>query len=426
VTASKGSPESPGFVAILLTLLAAVVVVSVQGPSILDRWKYPVHSLRDPPRALFMLGEYEGHVAVATFGKDRAGPGSELEDLQLLGAELRQMEHEYGSEFIAERLNDLAWAMAVLAAGYGSPDVMATLDTIPGDGPPVYVQQRLRELRAGDGEPDLARAKRAFRWDSRLRIVGWSMIIAGFLGAGMLWRWRAELRGSTSKPPGLQLARALFVFVWTQAGIAGLLWLFPATIDAADDILGALLPTVFAVTGFLLVDGVSGTWRSSPLAATLRLPSTSLDRRQLAAVAFAGLGACAAFWQVAQRVLYHFDLQSRASDGLNESVLYGSAEAAIVAAAVSVIIVPLGEELVFRGVLFGGLATRMSVHRAALLSAVVFSLWHGAGLARTLSLTVTGYVLARAYQRTGSLLPSIAIHATNNAASLLWDLALRP
>jgi membrane protease YdiL (CAAX protease family) len=164
----------------------------------------------------------------------------------------------------------------------------------------------------------------------------------------------------------------------------------------------------------------------SPLAATMRLPATSHERRQLVAVALAGLGACVAFWQLAQMILSHFDLQSRASDGLNESVLYGSTEAAIVAAAVSVTIVPLGEELVFRGVLFGGLATRMSVHRAALLSAVVFSLWHGAGLASTLSMTVTGYVLARAYQRTGSLLPAIAIHAASNAAALLWVLALRP
>jgi membrane protease YdiL (CAAX protease family) len=425
VTASKGSPESPGFVVILLTLLAAVVVVSVQGPSILDRWKYPVHSLRDPPRALFMLGEYQRHVALATFGKDRAGPGSELEDFQLLGAELRQMECEYGSEAVAERLNDAVWALWVLNAGYESVNAVAKLETLSGK-PPVYLQQRLRELRAGDGEPDLARAKRAFRWDSRLRIVEWSIVIVGLLGAGMLWRWRSGLRGSAVKPPGLQPAQALFVFVWTQAVIAGLVWVLHPTIDATDDVLGVFLPTAFTVTGFVLVGSVSGTWKLSPLAATMRLPATSHERRQHAAVAFAGFGACVAFWQLAQMILSHFDLQSRASDGLNESVLYGSAEAAIVAAAVSVIIVPLGEELVFRGVLFGGLATRMSVHRAALLSAVVFSLWHGAGLASTLSLTVTGYVLARAYQRTGSLLPAIAIHAASNAAALLWVLALRP
>jgi membrane protease YdiL (CAAX protease family) len=108
-----------------------------------------------------------------------------------------------------------------------------------------------------------------------------------------------------------------------------------------------------------------------------------------------------------------------------ESVLYDSRTTATMSALGAVTVVPLGEELLFRGVLFGGLAQRMSVHRAALVSAALFSLWHGYGLVGTFCLTVTGYVLARAYQRTHSLLPSIGIHAALNTIAALSNVAMR-
>lgn len=77
----------------------------------------------------------------------------------------------------------------------------------------------------------------------------------------------------------------------------------------------------------------------------------------------------------------------------------------------------LGEELLFRGFIFGGLRQRLSLWPAAVISGLIFGSLHltAGDLAVALQLSVFGVILAWLYDRTGSLWPAILLHGLNNA-----------
>ena len=92
----------------------------------------------------------------------------------------------------------------------------------------------------------------------------------------------------------------------------------------------------------------------------------------------------------------------------------------------TVILTPICEEIVFRGLLFGTLRRRLPLAAAAILSAAIFAVAHGYGILGFAAVFWSGLLWAWAYERTGSLLPSMAAHAADNLmASLAVMLVLR-
>lgn len=90
-----------------------------------------------------------------------------------------------------------------------------------------------------------------------------------------------------------------------------------------------------------------------------------------------------------------------------------------------VCVAPFVEELVFRGVLLSGLASRMPIGWAVLASATIFGCVHlpdfNFAWYPVPALIVLGLVAAWLRVRTRSLWPSITLHATNNfIAALAW------
>ena len=83
------------------------------------------------------------------------------------------------------------------------------------------------------------------------------------------------------------------------------------------------------------------------------------------------------------------------------------------------LLTPLVEELLFRGVLYQALRRRMPIGTAALVSAMVFALMHGQ-VVLFIPFTVMGVLLALVYERSGSLIPTILIHGCNNGLILLF------
>ncbi|MBD7956479.1 CPBP family intramembrane metalloprotease [Microbacterium sp. Sa4CUA7] len=79
------------------------------------------------------------------------------------------------------------------------------------------------------------------------------------------------------------------------------------------------------------------------------------------------------------------------------------------------VITPIGEELLFRGVLFS-LLTRYGVWLAAILSSIVFALSHGLNLATPVAVIV-GLAAAWLMHKTKSVWPGVVVHAVNNASS---------
>ena len=84
----------------------------------------------------------------------------------------------------------------------------------------------------------------------------------------------------------------------------------------------------------------------------------------------------------------------------------------------AVVIAPLTEEAVFRGLILGGLLRRYSAPTAILVSAVLFALWH-----RNPYQFVTAFYLGLLggwiYVRTRSLWPCVILHALTNLNSTL-------
>jgi membrane protease YdiL (CAAX protease family) len=96
--------------------------------------------------------------------------------------------------------------------------------------------------------------------------------------------------------------------------------------------------------------------------------------------------------------------------------------AALVAFAV-VVLAPLAEEALFRGVLFASLRERWGVFLGSVVSAGVFGLAH-LDLTLFIPLGVAGLVLNMLYDKTGSLIPSTVAHATLNTVSVMTALGV--
>lgn len=85
------------------------------------------------------------------------------------------------------------------------------------------------------------------------------------------------------------------------------------------------------------------------------------------------------------------------------------------------VVVPVAEEIFFRGLVFRGLRARWGALTAALASAVFFGAVH-LELVHFLPIFVLGVVLAYTVERTQSLVPAIVIHGVNNVVAVLTTL----
>ncbi|HET8863214.1 MAG TPA: type II CAAX endopeptidase family protein, partial [Solirubrobacterales bacterium] len=85
-----------------------------------------------------------------------------------------------------------------------------------------------------------------------------------------------------------------------------------------------------------------------------------------------------------------------------------------------VIVAPISEEICFRGMVFGGLRTRLPAWAAALISGLIFGLLHAlTGFSAVPPLMAFGVILALLYERTGSIVPGILLHMLNNSVALI-------
>lgn len=82
------------------------------------------------------------------------------------------------------------------------------------------------------------------------------------------------------------------------------------------------------------------------------------------------------------------------------------------------VVVPIGEEVFFRGLVYGGLRVRWGAAIGALASAAFFAAVH-TQLVHALPIFALGLVLAVAYERSGSLLPGMVAHGLNNVVAVL-------
>jgi CAAX protease family protein len=163
-----------------------------------------------------------------------------------------------------------------------------------------------------------------------------------------------------------------------------------------------LVGVAFAVTSR------PGTGVAAPRALGLRRPLRSPY----------GFAAAAYLGYIVMAVAYSGLVHPHQKD-ITRDLGFGHGGFGTIAAAVLIIgAAPLAEEVFFRGFVFGGLRRRLSFPAAALISAGIFGLFHYTGpgsLGVIPQLALLGFALCWVYEETGSIYPTIAIHAVNNA-----------
>jgi membrane protease YdiL (CAAX protease family) len=86
----------------------------------------------------------------------------------------------------------------------------------------------------------------------------------------------------------------------------------------------------------------------------------------------------------------------------------------------TVILAPVCEEMLFRGLILEYIKQKRGVTAAVVLSALIFGLVHAPILPQMVGAFIMGIMLGYVYVLTGSLLSVIIIHAANNALSYLF------
>ena len=102
----------------------------------------------------------------------------------------------------------------------------------------------------------------------------------------------------------------------------------------------------------------------------------------------------------------------------------GSLWAVLLLAVVAGLIIPIIEEFLFRGVLYGALRKRLGPAASIAISALVFSAFH-LNLFFLLPIFVIGAVLAFVFEKTRSLVTCSVIHIIHNTTSVAFVLFIR-
>lgn len=120
------------------------------------------------------------------------------------------------------------------------------------------------------------------------------------------------------------------------------------------------------------------------------------------------------------------DLSAHWTEWFDRDLAWGTTPVVALELFDTVVLTPVVEEILFRGLLFATLRTRLGLGASAVLSAAIFAVAHGYGVLGFAAVFWSGVLWAVAYEKTGSLLPSIAAHAVDNlGASLALLLVLR-
>ena len=112
-------------------------------------------------------------------------------------------------------------------------------------------------------------------------------------------------------------------------------------------------------------------------------------------------------------------------ESLDEVLMFGSPCAALLTALDAIVGAPVVEEIIFRGLLFGGLYGRWGFWPAAMGSSLLFASVHGYGWEGSVSVIVTGTFLCWLYARTGRLWAPMLAHGLLNTMVFLPQFAIR-
>jgi len=418
-----------------VTLVALLLVAQVRVRGIQWRMDYPQLSLENPARSLFLFAEQRRreiqsdlvpHWLMAHERCSACGPLALADSWRELFAEFeRYLRAGYRREAHEPWVSEIKPAFTIALAGWGQPEDVRKVSELSQGALPEYLRVRAEEIVHGEFQLERARAHRAGR--NYLLELGQDLAFILFaLGAAIAWKFGFIFRGrARPRLAAPALGRGLMLFVWAQGFVSVIGQLRRANPFSVLEAFQALpsLPLALGISVLLL--GTRAHASDRPIKDLLRCPADRRSRRLLWVAGFASVGAIYAFNWLAWAVLGKLGVTPMWTDWIRETRLYGDPSQVVLAEFSAVVIAPFAEELTYRGVLFGSLATRMSPHRAALISCFVFAIMHGYGGYGFVSIAFSGYLWARLAARFGSLLPGMLGHGTINLFIAVFGFAAR-
>jgi CAAX protease family protein len=323
-----------------------------------------------------------------------------------------------GIRVVSDRKQGLSWARALVRSLLLAVDCVAGLFLIP---------LSRRKQRLGDRLANTV-----------VLMHGEDAYVTGHGGAvepGGPVTAPPEGAGGSQPPPGVadRPPRRRVAATWGagRVGIGILVLLVLSVIEVAIvsafdpglDTLGArlaaqalLAATLIGIAFTVSADrGVSGTSVVPRWTLGLRRPLKSLGGT-------VGIAAAALLAYFIFAAVYSALVHPHQKD-ITRDLGFGHGDLGTVAAGLLIIVAaPISEEIFFRGFLFGGFRQRLSFPLAALISAVIFGLFHYTGassVAVVPQLAFLGFALCAVYEETGSIYPTIALHMLNNTLAFI-------
>ncbi|MBN1807578.1 MAG: CPBP family intramembrane metalloprotease [Planctomycetes bacterium] len=208
----------------------------------------------------------------------------------------------------------------------------------------------------------------------------------------------------------LLVALASVIGLYAVFSLRNLIWSFdPLEVASDEDFVVIIYRVLFTAVVLVSITGV--VLRTYPFA-----PREPVSLWRSAALGFF-VGAAGIFlqWSIALFAAEHGVLDGAGNDyALFRIVLEGERPFDMLLILVAVgIVMPLAEELMFRGLVHRAFAAVLPRNHAVLISSALFAYFHASDM-QVLIAFVVGFFAAVFYERTGRLLPGILLHVGIN------------
>jgi len=119
-----------------------------------------------------------------------------------------------------------------------------------------------------------------------------------------------------------------------------------------------------------------------------------------------------------------FEISVHWTEWFIPQLVWGSQAELLIMTIEVVVVAPIFEELIFRGIVFSTLRAKFGFTASMIGSAVIFALAHGYGPIAFLTVFWSGLLWSWIYERTGSVIPGMCAHAVNNGLVVYFLVAL--
>ncbi len=240
---------------------------------------------------------------------------------------------------------------------------------------------------------------------------------AVLFGGGDQWELRQWVRHlwrdrQTAATPGQAFACGAIILVALFFGKL-------AVTEMPTDFAGMSLLVLIPQLGLILAPALlMATMLTTSLRKSLRVRMPHWTTLPLAVLM--GVTLHPLYVSLAQWISYTYPISEQASEAMRPFGEMISSAPWLSVVFLMAFVPALCEELAFRGFIFGGLVRNQSRLRAVIVTALLFGVSHGV-LQQSIAASCMGVLLGWIALRTGSVLPGILLHFTNNALSVSME-----